>query len=92
MIESGKKEGASLLAGGSRYGDRGYFIQVFLFLFLTWYKSFIKRCSSLKLYYYFIQPTVFADVKDDMMIAREEVNNNFSNFILYLFIQLFFVV
>jgi len=28
MIEQGKKEGASLLAGGGRYGDRGYFIQV----------------------------------------------------------------
>ncbi len=45
MIDAGKKEGAKLLTGGQRYGDRGYFIQ----------------------------PTVFADVTDDMRIAREEV-------------------
>lgn len=45
LIEAGKKEGAKLLTGGQRYGDRGYFIQ----------------------------PTVFADVKDDMRIAKEEV-------------------
>lgn len=25
---------------------------------------------------YFVQPTVFADVKDDMKIAREEVSQN----------------
>lgn len=45
LIDAGKKEGAKLLTGGARYGDRGYFIQ----------------------------PTVFADVKDDMKIAREEI-------------------
>lgn len=45
LIDTGKREGAKLLTGGQRYGDRGYFIQ----------------------------PTVFADVKDDMTIAREEV-------------------
>ncbi len=44
-IDSGKKQGARLMAGGSREGDRGYFIQ----------------------------PTVFADVKDDMKIAEEEI-------------------
>jgi aldehyde dehydrogenase (NAD+) len=44
-IESGKKDGAKLLAGGNRVGNRGYFIE----------------------------PTVFADVKDDMKIAREEI-------------------
>jgi aldehyde dehydrogenase (NAD+) len=44
-IAAGKKEGASLLAGGNRVGNRGYFIE----------------------------PTVFADVKDDMKIAREEI-------------------
>jgi len=44
-IDSGKKEGARLVCGGNRVGDRGYFIQ----------------------------PTVFADVKDDMTIAREEI-------------------
>jgi len=44
-INAGKKEGAKLVAGGNRVGDRGYFIE----------------------------PTVFADVKDDMKIAREEI-------------------
>jgi len=45
LIESGKKEGATLLAGGGKVGDKGYFIE----------------------------PTVFADVKDDMRIAKEEI-------------------
>jgi len=44
-IEKGKSEGAELLAGGGRYGDRGYFVE----------------------------PTVFAGVKDDMCIAQEEI-------------------
>jgi aldehyde dehydrogenase (NAD+) len=45
FIESGKEQGAKLVAGGNRWGDRGYFIE----------------------------PTVFADVKDDMKIAEEEI-------------------
>jgi aldehyde dehydrogenase (NAD+) len=44
-IEAGRKDGASLLAGGKRVGNRGYFIE----------------------------PTVFADVQDDMKIAKEEI-------------------
>ncbi|TPP59743.1 Retinaldehyde dehydrogenase type 2 [Fasciola gigantica] len=44
-IESGKKEGARLVTGGSRLGQKGYFIQ----------------------------PTVFADVTDEMTIAKEEI-------------------
>ncbi|MGH7170259.1 MAG: aldehyde dehydrogenase family protein, partial [Gemmataceae bacterium] len=44
-IDAGKKEGAKLLTGGNRCGERGYFIE----------------------------PTVFDDVKDDMKIAREEI-------------------
>jgi aldehyde dehydrogenase (NAD+) len=44
-IDAGKKDGAKMLTGGSRVGDRGYFIQ----------------------------PTVFSDVKDDMKIAKEEI-------------------
>ena len=44
-IESGKQEGARLVAGGNRAGDRGYFVQ----------------------------PTVFADVRDNMRIAEEEI-------------------
>lgn len=45
LIESGKKQGAKLVAGGSRHGDKGYFVQ----------------------------PTVFADVQDDMTVAKEEI-------------------
>ena len=44
-IEEGKREGATLLHGGNRSGDCGYFIE----------------------------PTVFAGVQDDMKIAREEI-------------------
>jgi aldehyde dehydrogenase (NAD+) len=44
-IQAGKHEGAKLLTGGDRVGDKGYFIQ----------------------------PTVFCDVKDEMKIAREEI-------------------
>jgi aldehyde dehydrogenase (NAD+) len=44
-IDSGRTEGAKLVCGGGRVGDRGYFIQ----------------------------PTVFADVQDEMTIAREEI-------------------
>jgi aldehyde dehydrogenase (NAD+) len=45
FIESGKKEGAKMLTGGKRLGDKGYFIE----------------------------PTVFTDVKDEMKIAKEEI-------------------
>ncbi len=44
-IAAGKKEGAKLLIGGNRVGDKGYFIE----------------------------PTVFTDVNDQMKIAREEI-------------------
>ncbi|TGZ74088.1 hypothetical protein CRM22_001133 [Opisthorchis felineus] len=44
-IESGKKQGARLVTGGCRLGNKGYFIQ----------------------------PTVFADVTDEMSIAKEEI-------------------
>src|SRR6202035_2287055 len=44
-IGSGRSEGAALVCGGERVGDRGYFIE----------------------------PTVFADVQDDMRIAKEEI-------------------
>jgi aldehyde dehydrogenase (NAD+) len=45
FIESGKQDGAKLVAGGDRVGDRGYFVA----------------------------PTVFSDVKDEMKIAQEEI-------------------
>jgi len=45
FIEQGKKEGARVVTGGSRHGERGYYVQ----------------------------PTVFADVSDDMVIAKEEI-------------------
>merc|ERR1719359_1984946 len=44
-IEQGKKEGAKVLVGGDRQGDKGFFVQ----------------------------PTVFSDVTDDMLIAKEEI-------------------
>jgi aldehyde dehydrogenase (NAD+) len=44
-IEAGKQQGAKMLCGGDRVGDRGYFIR----------------------------PTVFADVTDNMRIAQEEI-------------------
>src|SRR5262245_57402088 len=44
-IDAGKKDGAKMLLGGARVGDKGYFIQ----------------------------PTVFCDVKDEMKIAKEEI-------------------
>ncbi|KAL1842417.1 hypothetical protein VTJ49DRAFT_5265 [Mycothermus thermophilus] len=44
-IQAGKEEGAMLVTGGGRHGDKGYFIQ----------------------------PTIFADVKQDMKIMQEEI-------------------
>jgi len=44
-IETGKSEGARLVAGGERVGEKGFFIE----------------------------PTIFADVKDDMTISKEEI-------------------
>jgi aldehyde dehydrogenase (NAD+) len=44
-IDAGKKENAKLMTGGSRVGEKGYFIE----------------------------PTVFADVQDNMKIAQEEI-------------------
>eukprot|EP00955_Chlamydomonas_euryale_P030317 319566-Chlamydomonas_euryale.AAC.1 len=44
-IEAGRREGAHLLAGGARVGDKGYYIQ----------------------------PTVFSDVADDMSIWQDEI-------------------
>ncbi|ERS94939.1 aldehyde dehydrogenase (NAD+) [Sporothrix schenckii 1099-18] len=44
-VKSGKDEGATVLTGGDRHGDKGYFIQ----------------------------PTIFADVRQDMKIMQEEI-------------------
>ena len=44
-IESGKRDGARLVAGGNRWGERGFFVE----------------------------PTVFCDVEDNMKIAEEEI-------------------
>merc|ERR1712100_538193 len=44
-INKGKDQGARLMTGGERFGEKGYYIQ----------------------------PTVFADVTDNMTIAREEI-------------------
>ncbi|KAL1900929.1 aldehyde dehydrogenase (NAD(P)(+)) ald5 [Sporothrix stenoceras] len=44
-VKSGKDEGATVITGGERHGDKGYFIQ----------------------------PTIFADVRQDMKIMQEEI-------------------
>jgi aldehyde dehydrogenase (NAD+) len=44
-VEAGKRDGARMMCGGERVGDRGYFVA----------------------------PTVFADVHDEMQIAQEEI-------------------
>jgi aldehyde dehydrogenase (NAD+) len=44
-VEYGKKDGAKMLTGGKRVGNKGYFVE----------------------------PTLFANVTDDMRIAREEI-------------------
>lgn len=44
-IDVGKKEGAEMLTGGKRFGDRGFYVE----------------------------PTLFGGVTDDMTIAREEI-------------------
>jgi len=45
LIDSGVQEGAKLVAGGKRFGKKGFFIE----------------------------PTVFSGVRDDMRIAKEEI-------------------
>ncbi len=44
-IAKGKEQGARVVTGGERHGDKGFFIK----------------------------PTIFADVRDDMAIARDEI-------------------
>jgi len=44
-VEAGKADGAELLLGGNRFGDKGFYVE----------------------------PTVFAGVQDDMTIAKEEI-------------------
>jgi aldehyde dehydrogenase (NAD+) len=44
-IQSGKDDGATVVVGGSRIGDKGYYIQ----------------------------PTIFSNVKSDMKIVKEEI-------------------
>ncbi|KAK9879195.1 hypothetical protein WA026_004043 [Henosepilachna vigintioctopunctata] len=45
LIKAGERDGAKLLTGGKRHGDKGYFVQ----------------------------PTVFGDVEDSHVVAREEI-------------------
>jgi aldehyde dehydrogenase (NAD+) len=54
-IEAGKEEGAKLLTGGSRVGNKGYFVE----------------------------PTVFDNVKDEMKIAREEIFGPVMNILTF---------
>src|SRR5215468_689112 len=55
FIDAGKKEGAKMLTGGNRIGDKGYFIE----------------------------PTVFDNVKDDMKIAKEEIFGPVMNILTF---------
>lgn len=59
MIESGKTQGAKLVSGGTRIGDKGYFVA----------------------------PTVFANVKDYMTIAKEEVHINTKKNYFHIFLK-----
>lgn len=61
LIKSGEKEGAKLVAGGKRVGDKGFFVA----------------------------PTVFADVNDNMRIAKEEVSIVLNYVILLQFLTIF---
>jgi aldehyde dehydrogenase (NAD+) len=54
-IEAGRKEGANMLIGGRRLGERGYFIE----------------------------PTVFDNVQDEMKIAREEIFGPVMNILTF---------
>jgi acyl-CoA reductase-like NAD-dependent aldehyde dehydrogenase len=54
-IGSGVAEGARLVAGGERAGEKGYYVK----------------------------PTVFAEVKDNMKIAREEIFGPVQSIIRY---------
>jgi len=60
-IESGKKEGAKLEAGGSKVGDTGYYVY----------------------------PTVFSYVTDNMKIAREEVNIQFRYLLILMIFRIY---
>jgi aldehyde dehydrogenase (NAD+) len=54
-IDAGQKEGAKMLIGGKRIGNKGYFIE----------------------------PTVFDNVKDNMKIAREEIFGPVMNILTF---------
>ena len=60
-IESAKKQGARLVCGGKRVGEKGFFVQ----------------------------PTIFADVTDDMKIAVDEVNEKKNILIFFLIFKIF---
>ncbi|XP_045488339.1 aldehyde dehydrogenase 1A1-like [Pieris rapae] len=55
LIEKGKAEGATLVTGGKRVGNTGYYVE----------------------------PTVFANVKDEMTIAREEIFGPVQNILKF---------
>ncbi|XP_045514930.1 aldehyde dehydrogenase 1A1-like [Pieris brassicae] len=55
LIEKGKAEGATLVTGGKRVGNCGYYIE----------------------------PTVFANVKDEMTIAKEEIFGPVQNILKF---------
>jgi hypothetical protein len=74
LISAGKKEGARLTTGGNRVGNKGnhFFVVFSSFPFSPLSSPSFSLCSFLIcLAGFFIEPTVFADVKDEMTIAKE---------------------
>jgi aldehyde dehydrogenase (NAD+) len=62
LIEHGKKEGAKLVTGGGKHGDKGYFVQPTIFA------GSLKVCGISQ------NPhSKFSDVKSEMKIAQEEI-------------------
>lgn len=62
-VDLGIKEGAQLVTGGKRFGDKGFFVH----------------------------PTVFANVKEGMQIAQEEVHITISFFQFFFSIFIYFL-
>jgi aldehyde dehydrogenase (NAD+) len=62
FLEEGKKEGAEILTGGTRKGDKGYGIL-----------SFTKAPFILTLLSHFIEPTIFLNPAGDAKVYTDEI-------------------
>ena len=71
LIQSGIEQGAKLEVGGKRYGTRRT-VWVCMHSNCTQVgHTYFASCAGEK--GYFIQPTVFSNVTDDMTIAKDEI-------------------